>query len=136
MQNNSSILAKAPVKLSIPDIHGIHPRRAALQQTIGESTRGTPHIKADSSLRVNGASLKCVNKLFPASAHKPSLMRDDVDRRIKWNQLRRLIGQSAIKPNFSGKDHPNRHISALGKTSRNQHSVEPIFHRAHLIYHG
>jgi hypothetical protein len=63
-------------------------------------------------------------------------MRNYVNRRIKRNQLRRLIGKSAIEPNFSGKDHPNSHIPTLGKTSRDQYSVEPIFHRACLIHHG
>jgi hypothetical protein len=63
-------------------------------------------------------------------------MRNYVNRRIKRNQLRRLIGKSAIESHFSGKYHPNSHIPALGKTARDQHSVEPIFHRACLIHHG
>ena len=54
LDHHSRIVAKLPVDLSMSDIDGLNPGRAALQQAIREPSGGGAHVDADQPGHIDG----------------------------------------------------------------------------------
>jgi hypothetical protein len=118
------ILTQALVQLCAPDIEGDHPRRAALEEDIGETARGRTQVERMPSSGLDGENVQRVVELFAASGDEPRPL-GELERSRFVHLLARLV-EAWDAP---GHDQRLRLSAGLRETAFDEEHVEAFLHR-------
>ena len=107
------------------NVHGVHSRRAVLQQTIGEPAGGRADVEAVEPTRVDAEAVEAVGELLAAPR--------DVGRQRLDRQLRRLVDllSRLLEPRHEAGHHERLGLrTRLRETPFHEEDVDPLLHTA------
>ena len=124
------VAPQLPVELPFADIDGIDPRRAALQQTIGEPARRRSDIERDEARHVEAEVVQRALELLAASGGETRTGFDGDDR-ILGHRRRRTVGSVARDTDRTREDERLRALAAGCELSLHEQLIQ-----AHASLHA
>ena len=111
------------MELPVPDVHGVHPPRAARQETVGESAGRRAHVEAHATLDGHAERLEGSRQLL-ATPPDEGRRRHPNDRDVGRDQAARLRARSARQPHLPGENQPLRLGPAARHPARHEQLVQ------------
>ena len=108
-----------------PHIHGVHARRSALQQAVGEAARGGADIEADLARDVERKVAQRARQ-FESAAADIGRAREHLHRAIVVDRLAGLGGLLPVDQHLAGHDQRLRFLAGFGEAALHQQTVEPL----------
>jgi len=122
-RDDPRIRAEPPVQLTFPDIDGVDPSGAALQETVGEPARRRAHVERDRAGDVDAKLVERGVQLVTTARHEPWSRRDR-DRHGVGDRSGGAIGDLAIHAYGAGEDERLRAFAARRERSLDEQLIE------------
>ena len=128
VHHHARIVAQFPIELARAHVHGVHARRAVLQQAVGEAAGGGADVQAQPARHIDAEMIQRRLQLQPAAAHIASALPATSMRLAASTRVARLDGFLSVDQHLAGHDESLRFLAGFGQAALDQQTIEPLLH--------